>query len=298
MVEPKVDYYTELIQIVIYLADVKDKTKQNIGNRYYCEAIDRHFSNFKNHAAVTSTRELIQNKHFNYIRPHRAAVCFDELINGDGELTEWAKLIKEFEYETDFKGFFSGMLDYYCSILKSVKTCPINDWKKFIDNYFRSIADLNVIICPLDGNYGFVANGKAYVVRCQPYYNEDGQIPFVESSFAKGIAHEYAHCFVNSIVEKNKNILKDYASFFKQHKDMYSFYNVDYAVINEYWVRAFAIRFMEKMRFDDFDVNEEYVRQRKTFLFIDRFTESLKRYECSKDSFEVFYLSELSDLLH
>ena len=55
---------------------------------------------------------------------------------------------------------------------------------------------------------------------------------------------------------------------------------------------------MEKMRFDDFDVNEEYVRQRKTFLFIDRFTESLKRYECSKDSFEVFYLSELSDLLH
>ena len=47
---------------------------------------------------------------------------------------------------------------------------------------------------------------------------------------------------------------------------MYSFYNVDYAVINEYWVRAFAIRFMEKMRFDDFDVNEEYVRQRKTFL--------------------------------
>ena len=61
---------------------------------------------------------------------------------------------------------------------------------------------------------------------------------------------------------------------------MYSFYNVDYAVINEYWVRAFAIRFMEKMRFDDFDVNEEYVRQRKTFLF-DVYTEMLQK--CEED---------------
>ena len=52
MCEPRIDYYTELIQTIIYLADVKDKIKQNVCNRTYCDAIDLFFTNFRNHAAV------------------------------------------------------------------------------------------------------------------------------------------------------------------------------------------------------------------------------------------------------
>ena len=79
---------------------------------------------------------------------------------------------------------------------------------------------------------------------------------------------------------------------------MPSFYNVDYAVINEYWVRAFAIRFMERMSFCDFDIDGEYKLQRKTFIFIDEFVDALKKYECSNDSFEKFYLSNIAELLN
>ena len=75
-------------------------------------------------------------------------------------------------------------------------------------------------------------------------------------------------------------------------------YNVDYAVINEYWVRAFAIRFMERMDFRGFDVGGEYERQRKTFIFIDDFIDALKRYESSNDSFEKFYTSNIAELMN
>ena len=95
IIYPQVNYNSELIQTVIYLADVKDKTRQNIGNRFYCEEIDRRFENYRDHAAVSATRNLIRNMNFNYTRPHIAAVRFNELLCGNDELTEWAKQIRE-----------------------------------------------------------------------------------------------------------------------------------------------------------------------------------------------------------
>ena len=296
-VKPRVDYNTELIQTVIYLADVKDKTHQNIGNRYYCGEIDRRFEGYKNHAAVTVTRELIRNRNFNYIRPHRAAVRFIDLLNGKDELTDWAKLIRQFEDDTNYRSFFSSLSDYFDRILAKVRSCPLNDWKDYIEKYFRSHADLCLTVCPLDGNYGFVVGKVAYVVRCEPYYDGDKEIPFSESAFAKGIAHEYAHCFVNPVVEANKSLIETHSAFFNKHTNMPGFYNVDYAVINEYLVRAFTIRFMERMGFYDFDIDGEYEQQRQTFIFIDDFVGALKRYERSNDSFEKFYLSNIAELL-
>ena len=69
-------------------------------------------------------------------------------------------------------------------------------------------------------------------------------------------------------------------------------YNVDYAIMNEYWVRAFAIRFMEQNQhtFPDFDITEEYRRQKESFIYIERFVELLKEFELTKSSFEDFYL--------
>ncbi|MBO4860607.1 MAG: GNAT family N-acetyltransferase [Oscillospiraceae bacterium] len=297
-VKPRVDYNTELIQTVIYLADVKDKTHQNIGNRYYCGEIDRRFEEYKNHAAVTVTRELIRNRNFNFIRPHRAAVRFIDLLNGKDELTDWAKLIRQFENDTDYRSFFTSLSGYFDRILADVRSCPLNDWKEYIEKYFRSRADLCLTVSPLDGNYGFIVGRVAYVVRCAPYYDGNKEIPLLESVLAKGIAHEYAHCFVNPIVESNKSLIENHSAFFNKHINMPGFYNVDYAVINEYWVRAFAIRFMEHMGFRDFDVDGEYKRQRQTFIFIDEFVDALKTYENSDDSFEKFYLTNISGLLN
>ena len=68
--------------------------------------------------------------------------------------------------------------------------------------------------------------------------------------------------------------------------------------MNEYRVRAFAIRFMEQNQhtFPDFDIAEEYRRQKETFVHIEKFVELLKEFEQTKFSFEDFYLKTMRNL--
>ena len=160
-----------------------------------------------------------------------------------------------------------------------------------------------MIICPIAGNYGFnIARGEkkiAYTVRCMPYYDENGKPDWEFDFFAKGIAHEYAHCFVNPVVEENRELLTNHTRFFEAHTNMPESYNVDYAVINEYFVRAFQIRFMEenRMLFPKFDISAEYERQRESFIFIDDFVGLLKIFETGGVTFPEFYKQNIGEIL-
>ncbi|MDE7300276.1 MAG: hypothetical protein K2N94_15875 [Lachnospiraceae bacterium] len=84
------------------------------------------------------------------------------------------------------------------------------------------------------------------------------------------------------------------------HDGIPNFYNTDYAVINEYFVRAFQIRFMELNRavFPDFNIEKEYEYQRKSFLFIDRFISALKAFETQNIDFSGFYTGVIGALLN
>ena len=95
------------------------------------------------------------------------------------------------------------------------------------------------------------------------------------------------------------DLLKKHPDFFARHNDIPNFYNTDYAVINEYFVRAFQIRFMEcnQALFPGFDIEKEYEYQRKAFLFIDKFVETLQEFEASDVSFLEFYLERIEGIL-
>lgn len=171
-----------------------------------------------------------------------------------------------------------------------------DNWIIFIEHYFRQEpSPFNLFICPIAGNYGFSLNNAAYNVCCLPYYDEHGDPIWYFDYFAKGIAHEYAHCFVNPVVESQKELLAKHKSFFLKHENMPDYYNVDYAVINEYWVRAFSIRFMEcnKDIFLTFDIGAEYRRQREIFIYIDKFVELLMDFEASDLTFADFYKNNI-----
>lgn len=114
--------------------------------------------------------------------------------------------------------------------------------------------------------------------------------------FIRGIAHEYAHCFVNPVVEKYKEKLNEYKNFFAAHKNMYHYYNVDYAVMNEYFVRAYTHRYFEIFISDFPDFESYYKRIEETkdaFIYNENFVEMLKEYEKSGLIFEEFYLKNL-----
>lgn len=300
--KPEINKYIEIVQVLLYLSDCQDKVEQVITNKEYCGAIEEHFSSFRKHEAVIKTRELILNSNFIHIKPLRAVLQLDKLLSNDcNELHSWALSVAKFIDDTNYEFFFAKQTGYYNRILSSIASCDFNVWIDYIEKYFRQKpTEFKLIICPLNGNYGFNLNyqneNTSYAVR---FYDGNGNKAGDFSLLAKGIAHEYAHCFINPIVEGNKELLVNYKPFFARHTNMLKYYNVDYAIINEYWVRAFAIRFMEENvgRFPAFDINAEYDRQRQIFLYIDKFIDMLKNFEKEDVAFNDFYLHNIDTIL-
>lgn len=299
MMLPIVSEQVELVQVLLYLADRQERVIQHINNKRYCEAISAYFHSFKNHRAVLLTRQLIDQCNFIHIRPLQAILSLEDIAaKKDDELYEWAIALKEFMAETDFHTFYRSQEIYYNWILDNLKQCDFDVWIAYIEQYFRQKPEeFKLIICPIAGNYGFNLGATAYTVRCMPYYDEEQNPSWTFDFFAKGVAHEYAHCFVNPAVEAHKELLGEWKPFFKSHTNMFNAYNVDYAVMNEYWVRAFTIRFMEENQqlFPEFDIEEEYRRQKESFLYIERFVELLKEFEQTEMNFEEFYLQVMKD---
>lgn len=295
----------ELVQVLLYLSEQQDKTIQCINNKTYTTAISTWFAPYKTHPAVQLTKGLICNENFIHIRPLQAILSLEEIItNPKHPLYTWGTAVVAFRKDSGFNAFFESQTAYYNWILDHIASCDFDTWVGFIDNYFRQKPDkFKLIICPLAGNYGFSINenGKnvAYTVRFMPKYDENGTPDWNLDFFAKGIAHEYAHCFVNPVVESHMELLKRHPDFFAKHDAVPNFYNTDYAVINEYFVRAFQIRFMEcnKTLFPGFDIEKEYHYQRKAFLFIDTFLEVLREFETTGVRFSEFYLERIEELL-
>ncbi len=260
---------------------------------------------FKNHKAVIFTRQLVIKRSFCHIKPLRAILQLEDILtDAQNEYYEWSKAVKAFVADTDFDSFFRSQSCFYGEILNRVNNCALDIWVDFIEKYFRQKPDdFKLIVCPIAGNYGFTLEKKnkktAYTVRCMPYCDSGGAYDWNFTSFAKSIAHEYAHCFVNHTVEENKNILALHNGFFEKHRNIPRFYNTEYAVINEYFVRAFQIRFMEinKKRFPDFCISEEIRMQKETFIYLEQFICALKQFEQKAQSFSAFYIENIDEIL-
>lgn len=290
----------ELVQILLFLSEKQDITKQILENNIYCSDIIEWFKKYKNHPAVIKTKWLINNKGFYAIRAIKAILYLDSIISSkDHALYEWGFLVKTFIVESNFESFYKSQKIYYDGILKNIKSFDLCKWINFIDEYFHQrFHDSHLVICPMAGNYGFLLEDNnvsiPYIVVCQPYGCHESKYV----SFAKGLAHEYAHCFINPIVFSHREKLENYSNFFEKHINVPNVYNKFYTIVCEYFVRAFQIRFMEinKELFPDFDIQAEYYRHSHMFIFIDRFLKALENYEKSDLNFEEFYLLILDSL--
>lgn len=296
---PTVSEQVELVQVLLYLSDRQERVMQYLNNKMYSGAISAFFLPYRNHKAVIMTKKLIDKNNFIHIKPLRAIFSLEQILTEkEHDLNEWAISVKEFITDSNFHTFYLNQEAYYNWILDNLSQCDFDTWIAYIEQYFRQKPEeFKLIICPIAGNYGFNIRNTSYTVRCMPYYDDNQNPNWKFDFFAKGIAHEYAHCFVNPTVEAHKYILKKQDALFKSHKNMSNAYNVDYAVMNEYWVRAFAIRFMEQNQqtFPDFDIAEEYRCQKESFIHIEKFVELLKEFDQTKSPFEDFYLKTMQN---
>jgi hypothetical protein len=310
----------ELIETLLLMSDTKHYNKELFinGNKKYISDILEYFYDFRNHSAVQKTKYLIENKYFTNIKPVRAALLLDNILSDNNKseinwaekvhmpadanelLVDWIHDVEKYKKDTHCENFFAVNSDYYNMITNKIESFNINSWVSFIEEYFRDrVTNFNLIISPIDGNYGFNLDipqkNTPHVVRCMPDYDADGNIKWCEDYFAKGIAHEFAHCFVNPVVEGHKNKLTELMNFFQKHTNMIDCYNVDYAIMNEYWVRAFTDIFMMKLSdsFPNFDIKQDLARQRLNFIYLNDFITLLKQYEKQDISFCDFYLSSI-----
>lgn len=289
----------ELVQVLLYLADRQNKTIQVLDNGFYVSEIDKYFGKYKSHYAVHVTQRLIDERNFIHIKPIKAILSLDNILNDKTHiLYEWAVAVSDFISVSQFDSFLSGNADYYNIVIDKIKTFNVEKCINFIRAYFKSDnKSFRLLICPFAGNYGFTLDGISYVVRCMPC-DENGNIHISYSNrFIRGVAHEYTHCLVNPIIEKYKDRLDKYKGFFAAHKNMYSAYNVDYAVINEYFAIASTVRYMQLFKEDFIDYDNycsDIERTKKAFVYLDNFVEFLSEYEKSNLAFAEFYLKILN----
>lgn len=302
--KPEINRQIELVQILLYLAEEQEKTIQYLANKTYVQRISEWFGPYRGHTAVKITKKLITEDCFYHIRPLKASLDLENIRKEKShKWNRWADETIRFAQESRFDDFFLAQEGYYREILEYVDSCDFDLWIAYIENYFKRKPDeFHIILCPVAGNYGFRVMRQerevAYTVRFMPTFDENGRPDRRFDYFAMGIAHEYAHCFVNPVVEANVGLLKEHGAFFEAHMNMPQSYNTDYAVINEYFVRAFQIRFMEENRslFPEFDLPAEYERQRKIFPFIDYFVALMKKFENSKTAFSDFYIDQIGKI--
>ena len=297
----------ELVQVLLYLSDRQDKTYQSLSNAEYFPVVKEYFQKFTNHNAVKLTAYLIDNQYFLHGKPLRAILTIDEILKDPkNSLYEWTNSVKDFEKESRFDNFFDNNREYFSMIENTVKSFGIEKWLDYTEKYFKKEFNrVNLILSPSYGNNGFILDvpekESAYIVRNVPHYDENGKRYWAKDYLARGTAHEFAHCFVNPVVEKYKEKLNGLSVFFQAHKNMMSFYNVDYAVMNEYYVRAYADIFMKNFKsdFPDFDIAADIERNIKQagFIYIDDFITYLDEYERGDRSFEDFYLLKLNELI-
>ncbi|MDD4125976.1 MAG: DUF4932 domain-containing protein [Eubacteriales bacterium] len=288
----------ELVEILLYLADRQSRTVQVLENSYYSSKIDEYFEKYKSHTAVALTQKMIDEQNFIHIKPIRAILSLNKILSDNtNRLYEWATEVIDFVVVSHFDDFIFTMSSYYNMIIKKGEDFNIQKCINFTRDYFKgSNEPFCLLICPFAGNYGFVLDGVSYVVRCLPY-DENGNINVAYTNhLIGGIAHEYAHCFVNPVIEKYKDKLYEYEDFFAAHKSMYTAYNVNYAVMNEYFAISFTVRYRQIFR-NDFPDYDEYCKNiettKKVFIYLDKFIDFLIEYEQSNLTFEEFYLKIL-----
>ncbi len=131
--------------------------------------------------------------------------------------------------------------------------------KNYVEKLYKNPpSGFNIYISPIAGNYGFNIGNTTFSVIY-------GNLNFNNVQVARSVVHGYSHCFVNPIVESNLKSVEKHKDFFEQHQNMLSFYNTDYAIINEYIVRAAVIIFLKNNpdMYSPSYIEEEISRQKK-----------------------------------
>ncbi|UCE48053.1 MAG: DUF4932 domain-containing protein [Phycisphaerales bacterium] len=225
-----VDPRVELIGIVFRLAGNPEFNEGTL--RPYVKAIEAHFGNFDNHAAVKMAAELRHTRSMSCDGPMSLAVHIDRNLRlrktpedwpstldyrwEKEETAQFVEKLRQFAADTKFDEFFKGQRDVYETGIQSCKDLigPLNIGQWLVD-YFgvKDCGDLRLVLGFVNGfsNYGVrfthdQTSEKYAIVGMRPF---DPANTIIFRPMQLGITvHEFCHSFVNPIVEKHMDRLQ------------------------------------------------------------------------------------------
>jgi len=321
--ESHVDKRVELLSIVFRLAERPEYSTKVF--TLYTDRIERHFKKYNNHELIQFTKSIINERKIGYDAVAWMSIYLDDnlnlLSNINGDIWQrdprWTKeivekfipLLQQFAKDTGFDDFFNENASLYDEAVKCF--APMNepldlDW--YFAFYGKEPSETFSIIIGIGNgmnNYGpslDYTNGsrKVYSVMGVGQVDSIGMPVFVYNALAPlVIIHEFNHSFVNSLINKNKEALRESGEkMFSVIKDVLAnqAYGTWEIMMCEALVRAAVIKYiqdsdyyqqLQQMIGSDFHIKEFMINMEKEngFFWIEELIAELESYDRQRDKY-------------
>lgn len=240
----------------------------------YTKEVEKHFAPFRDHRAVRLAIEMRASHGINGNAPMALASYLTDPPSLEGRApllpppedldirwTEDAismalKAAREFAHDSDFMAFFKNQQPFYQAAVENLRsTLQGSSLLPWFRNFFGYQAENYVIIIGLQNgscNYGHsvtLPDGTREFISILGARDPgpDGTPRYSESGFIPIIVHEFCHSYVNPIVDRNREMLRETGqaifSYLKERMHDYG-YNLWNVMMNEFLVRACTIRYL------------------------------------------------------
>jgi len=317
--KPHVDKRVELLSIVFRLAERPEYSSTVF--KLYTDRIEQHFDEYKNHELIQFTKSIINERGLSYDSPMWMAIHLDDnlkLLTNVNDVwqqdSRWTKenvekfvsLLQQFAKDTKFDDFFKENADLYDEAVKIFAPMyePLDlDW--YFSFYGKEPSEVFSIILGLgkSGNKGpsldyTDGSRKVYSIMGVEHVDSTGMPVFAYNALASiVIIHEFNHSFVNYLIDKNKESLRESGEkIFPVIKDILSTqaYGSWETMMYEALVRAAVIKYvidsdfyqqLQQMIGSDFNIIDFLINYEKEcgFFWIEELVAELESYDKQRD---------------
>lgn len=228
--EVRVDRRVELLSVVFRLAGHPEYNMANSKSRY-ADDVEGHFGRFREHPVVKEAKALRSRRGVSYdavmnfamhlepdVSPPRMRVPLEprpSTLEARWTVADAAKftdLLAAFVDETGFQAFFDRHAALYAVAAERLGA-RVNerDHVAWFDRFFgaRPEADFAVIVGMLNGGGSYAvsvqrADGRVEITPVIGMHKWDGDgRPVVDASVLPTVVHEFAHAYVNAIIDRH-----------------------------------------------------------------------------------------------
>ncbi len=225
-IDVSVDDRVELLSIIFHLAGNPEYCNPRVGS--YAKDVAEHFGAFKDHAAIQTARRLRANRGVSYDAPMSLAAHLSDAAGMEllvpldpwpeglddrwkpSELEEFLAQARQFAADSHFPAFFAAHKELYAtSVARMEKVLAEQAHLEWFDEFFgpRRGGRFHVVLGMLNGPscYGSrLARPDSTEMYCilGVWMVDAKGTPYFDQSVLSTVVHEFAHSYVNPVVDK------------------------------------------------------------------------------------------------